>query len=432
MPTPLSALASDPGPSLAHRRVSQRPAAPSGSDRDSFSRVIEARRREEPVRTTPDADTAAPEASPQEPRASGNGDLTSKPSGSPAQRLDQGAQEQPPAATNGEVPGGLIVNRFPEFPLGEDAPAPLPGGPLDPESPVGRPVQSAGPFPSQPVPTPGSGEPADPAPRPPASGTVQTEARPDASQIASGDSPAGSRRAAAQGEGEADARGGREGGRRPASAQDAAPPRLPALGRAVQVQAAVGVENVAGQALATEPAGSSTLRTSLDAQTATRAPAFLEPQTATDGNGDRFAGRVLRGLSAVLNQRGGVMTMRLDPPELGQLRIQMTIARGMVTAEFHPTTAQAQALLDQSLATLRTALEAQGLGVERLTVQAIQPSAAQAMRQDAAGEEPHSQRHHPDAAQGESRGRRDEEHHTPSGGEHGELGVFDLPDNATP
>jgi flagellar hook-length control protein FliK len=28
------------------------------------------------------------------------------------------------------------------------------------------------------------------------------------------------------------------------------------------------------------------------------------------------------------------MTMRLDPPELGQLRVQMTLARGTVSASF--------------------------------------------------------------------------------------------------
>ena len=127
MPTPLPALASAPGPSTAHRRVSERPPAPSGGERDSFSLALEVSRREESVRTTPDADT---------PRASGNGDPTSKPSGPPAQRPDQGAQEQPPGGATGVAPGGLIVERFPEFPLGEEAPAPLAGGHTSPKAPL--------------------------------------------------------------------------------------------------------------------------------------------------------------------------------------------------------------------------------------------------------------------------------------------------------
>ncbi len=104
------------------------------------------------------------------------------------------------------------------------------------------------------------------------------------------------------------------------------------------------------------------------------------------------------------------MTMRLEPPALGQLRVQMTVARGAVTAQFQPATIEAQVLLERSLATLRLALETQGLSVERLTVHAAPASAAS---REAAEDQSHQQqqqasRHQPDAGEGRSRGRGDE------------------------
>ena len=101
--------------------------------------------------------------------------------------------------------------------------------------------------------------------------------------------------------------------------------------------------------------------------------------------------------------------MRLDPPDLGQLRIQMSIVRGMVTANFQVQTPQAQALLERSLATLRSALQGQGLTVERLTVQTMpQQTNAQSARHES-DQQTSQQRQQHDAGQGESKGRRDEQ-----------------------
>ena len=106
--------------------------------------------------------------------------------------------------------------------------------------------------------------------------------------------------------------------------------------------------------------------------------------------------------------------MRLDPPELGALRVQMTIARGVVSAEFQPASQQAQALLEKGMATLRTALESQGLTVDRLSVHVMHAggngSGAQFSRDDAnnAGQQPFSKHSH-DAAGHESRGRQEHE-----------------------
>ena len=108
----------------------------------------------------------------------------------------------------------------------------------------------------------------------------------------------------------------------------------------------------------------------------------------------------------MVNQRGGVMTMRLQPPELGQLRVQMSINQGTVVAQFTATTEHAQMLLDRNMAVLRTALQNHGLTVEKLAVQFAPLDQGSASRH-AGGEQNDSQQNQHDAGDGRSRGRED-------------------------
>ena len=166
----------------------------------------------------------------------------------------------------------------------------------------------------------------------------------------------------------------------------------PAAARALQVDAAVRLENATGQApladLGLRPGGPQASGHGL-VTAHTRVDALLPPPLPSSELSDRFSARIVRGLSAMVNQRGGVMNMRLDPPDLGALRVQMTIARGVVTAEFQVTTQQAQALLERGLTGLRAALESQGLTVERLSVQLASPASPQATREEAPNQHGH-------------------------------------------
>lgn len=138
---------------------------------------------------------------------------------------------------------------------------------------------------------------------------------------------------------------------------------------------------------------------------------------ADDDAAAAFPAQAVRGLTAMLNQRGGAMTMRLDPPELGSMRVQMTIVGGTVSAEFQPGTAQAAALLERHMPALRQSLENQGLSVERLNVHAPPQASHPASQQqsgnaDAQGDRRHGgwgesgAFHQHDAAGSESRGRQ--------------------------
>lgn len=126
-----------------------------------------------------------------------------------------------------------------------------------------------------------------------------------------------------------------------------------------------------------------------------------------------FTAPVVRGLRAMIHHRGGAMTMRLDPPELGALRVQLSILGGSVSARFDADSLQAQALLRQHLPTLRHALEGQGLNVERLTVTGPPgPAAGDSSSSRAGSDQPRSdgRSFQHDAAQGESRGRHGHQH----------------------
>lgn len=88
---------------------------------------------------------------------------------------------------------------------------------------------------------------------------------------------------------------------------------------------------------------------------------------AQDADGPATTATV-RGLAAALMQKGGSVTIRLMPEMLGDLKIQMTIDRGSVSVDLTARSAEAHDLLSRSMGTLRSALEARGLGVERMSV----------------------------------------------------------------
>jgi len=192
----------------------------------------------------------------------------------------------------------------------------------------------------------------------------------------------------------------------------------PAIARAALVDAAIRLEQATGQP-AVDPASSRPMVAAMQGGASVTGQGVSGNgeqigqllNAAGDVDEDRVASRIVRGLTTMINQRGGSMNMRLDPPELGQLRVQMTIARGVVNASFVASTSQAHAILEKNLATLRIALEGQGLTVDRLSVQLGQGgSGAQHMlHDDDTNKQNQQQRQQHDAAGGQSRGRRDDD-----------------------
>jgi hypothetical protein len=139
---------------------------------------------------------------------------------------------------------------------------------------------------------------------------------------------------------------------------------------------------------------------------ATQAPTtpLIETQTPVE---EANVARVVRGIRSAINQRGGSVTLRLHPPELGFVKIQIQMNEAVVRAEIASEHPAVRVLLQQQMGQLRAALEGQGLQVERLVAQTLTPSqttdVTQQQTQDAASD-------------GRSRGAFDQ----PTDGESGE------------
>lgn len=78
---------------------------------------------------------------------------------------------------------------------------------------------------------------------------------------------------------------------------------------------------------------------------------------------------IVKGVQTQLLPRGGTMTIRLDPPELGALNVILSIKDGIATASFTTSNEQATQLLSHSLSQLKSAMESTGVTVDKIQVQ---------------------------------------------------------------
>ncbi len=81
----------------------------------------------------------------------------------------------------------------------------------------------------------------------------------------------------------------------------------------------------------------------------------------------RFVARVTRAFDAA-EQRGGAVQLRLSPPELGAMRIELSIQQGTMTAKLETETAAAKNLLLDNLPALRDRLATQEIRVDKFDV----------------------------------------------------------------
>lgn len=96
--------------------------------------------------------------------------------------------------------------------------------------------------------------------------------------------------------------------------------------------------------------------------------------------------QALRGLAAALRQNGGSVTLRLNPEQLGFMKIEMSLKEGRVDARIEASNDAARHLLEQSVDRLRAALEARGLIVDRLEVKPVNEGAPEPRGMDAASD----------------------------------------------
>ena len=81
----------------------------------------------------------------------------------------------------------------------------------------------------------------------------------------------------------------------------------------------------------------------------------------------RFIGRVAKAFQTA-QDRGGTLQLRLSPPELGSLRLELTVKEGVMTAALETETTAARRILLDHLPALRDRLAEQNIRVERFDV----------------------------------------------------------------
>ncbi|CAK7047612.1 MAG: hypothetical protein DELT_00894 [Desulfovibrio sp.] len=106
------------------------------------------------------------------------------------------------------------------------------------------------------------------------------------------------------------------------------------------------------------------------AQTSSAAP--QQPATTAYNRQEVFS-QVEQGLLKQLSDGSRQMTLRLDPGELGQLSLLVTVKGGEVRALIRTDNAETTALLSEQMSQLRASLEEQGLKVAQLDVETQLP-----------------------------------------------------------
>ncbi|MFM1867036.1 MAG: hypothetical protein RL591_444 [Planctomycetota bacterium] len=185
--------------------------------------------------------------------------------------------------------------------------------------------------------------------------------------------------------------------------------------------------NAANASLATSMGSFGTanaMDTSLDVAASSSQSIAGDLAATTIDDGSPAAQLAAKGAELLAKHRGGAITMRLEPPALGQLKIELRIAHGSVVADFTTATPEARMLLESNLGMLRERLESQGLSIDRLSVHGARSHADSSIanasnaqqgdsrsqsdaRSDGSGRNSDGGSSRQDAAGGESRGRRE-------------------------
>lgn len=95
------------------------------------------------------------------------------------------------------------------------------------------------------------------------------------------------------------------------------------------------------------------------------------PDRPVEVQQSRLVHRVARAFQ-VAQQRGGDLKLRLSPPELGSLKIELRVQDGVMSARLETETQSARTALVESLPALRERLAEQGIRIDRFDVDLMQ------------------------------------------------------------
>lgn len=121
----------------------------------------------------------------------------------------------------------------------------------------------------------------------------------------------------------------------------------------------------------------------------------VESQGSVQTDGARLADRIVQAARMSVERGQNTVEMRLNSPELGTLKLSMSLDRGQVTLSMETATETARQLIHSQLAVLREGLTQQGLQVVRLHVYAQEHGSATggwSHTQEQGGQNPRRQR----------------------------------------
>lgn len=135
----------------------------------------------------------------------------------------------------------------------------------------------------------------------------------------------------------------------------------------------------------------------------------------------RFVQRVARALHSI-GEDGGQLRLRLSPPELGSMRLEITVNQGVLAAHIEAETPHARQLLLDNLPALRERLQEQNIKVERFDVDVTGQSSGGWSQESARGRQQeqfqrHGNRRQPAAPQSDVAGPLGSIHRPMSGDE---------------
>jgi flagellar hook-length control protein FliK len=109
----------------------------------------------------------------------------------------------------------------------------------------------------------------------------------------------------------------------------------------------------------------------LAAEVLSAGPREASHQRPIEIDSARFLTRVARAFASA-QERGGEVQLRLSPPELGSLRIEVRVQEGVLTARVETESAAARSAVLEHLPQLRERLAEQGVRIERFDVDLMQ------------------------------------------------------------
>lgn len=135
-----------------------------------------------------------------------------------------------------------------------------------------------------------------------------------------------------------------------------------------------GAKSPGGSLVTASAAGGPAAKSTVATGGATRA------ETAQVGKADANGERIVRVVRSQIGREHARVTLRLDPPELGTVRLQMDLHKDTLVLRIETHTPLAHRLLSEQIESLRQGLESTGIQLERVEVRP--PTAADAHNAD--------------------------------------------------